>query len=85
MYLSEREINLIGLASVGSNVKISPQARFYNPNGISIGNNVRIDDFVVVSGQVKIGSYVHLSINSAVISPRSQVTIGNFSTVSFYA
>lgn len=85
MYLSEREISLIGFASVGSNVKISPQARFYNPNGISVGNNVRIDDFVVLSGQVKIGNYVHLSINSAVISPRSQVTIGNFSTVSFYA
>jgi galactoside O-acetyltransferase len=49
--------------SIGKNVKISPVARFYNPENIEIGDNVRIDDFCILSGGsgIKIGSHIHIA------------------------
>lgn len=60
-YYSEEELLGLGLKSVGKNVLISRFARIYSPGKISIGNNVRIDDFCIVSGNVTIGNYVHIA------------------------
>jgi galactoside O-acetyltransferase len=46
---------------IGSNVKISRFASLYGPERMSIGNNVRIDDFSIVSGNVTLGNYVHIA------------------------
>lgn len=85
MFLSSTELSELGLRSWGTNVQISSKATFHNPQLVSLGSNVRIDDFVVISGHVDIGSYVHLSIHSALISPRSSINIGNFVTISYYS
>jgi acetyltransferase-like isoleucine patch superfamily enzyme len=85
MFLTPQELDELGFRCVGENPKISQFARFHNPQQISLGNNVRIDDFVVMSGNVSIGSNVHFSIHSSVISPRAHVSIGNFATISFYS
>ena len=85
MFLTQAEVFDIGFNKVGRNVRISPQARFHNPECVSIRDNVRIDDFVVISGHVEIGSYVHLSVHSTIIAPRSKVRIDDFSTMSFYS
>ncbi len=60
-FYSENELSFLGLKSYGKNVMISRYARFYSPETIEIGNNVRIDDFCIISGKVKIGSNVHIS------------------------
>ena len=42
-------------------------ARIYGPENISIGNNVRIDDFAILSaknGSISIGNYVFIARNS---------------------
>jgi galactoside O-acetyltransferase len=60
-YLTEKELKDFGFKSIGENVKISSDARIYGQENISIGNNVRIDDFVTLSasnGFIKIGSFV---------------------------
>lgn len=85
MYLTPQEIRKIGFKSAGNELLISPFAQFHNPELISLGNNVRVDDFVVMSGNISIGSYVHFSINSSIISPRAHVTVCDFATVSFYS
>ena len=54
----------MGLKSFGENVQISRFARFYGAHKISIGNNVRIDDFCVLSGYIEIGNFVHLATTS---------------------
>lgn len=36
------------------------KASIYSAQKISIGNNVRIDDFVILSGRILIGNYVHI-------------------------
>lgn len=60
-FYSEKELLEIGFKSVGQNVKLSRKASIYSPQSISIGDNVRIDDFCILSGHITIGSHIHIS------------------------
>lgn len=60
-FYSEDELKELGFKSYGSNIKISRFARFYSPQNIIIGNNVRIDDFCILSGNITIGNNIHIS------------------------
>lgn len=60
-----RELSDIGFKSVGQNVLISRFARFYEPENIEIGSNVRIDDFCILSGKIKLGNFIHISAYTA--------------------
>ena len=60
-FLSQQEIDELGFKSCGNNVKISRFARFYSPEKVSIGDNVRIDDFCILSGNITLGSHIHIS------------------------
>jgi len=79
-FLTTEEINNLGLISVGDNVKISRFAQFYGKN-ISIGNNVRIDDFCILSGDIIIGSYVHISAYTALYGSKG-IEIADFAGLS---
>ena len=59
-FTSEELINL-GLKSYGENVLISRFAQFYSPEKIIIGNNVRIDDFCILSGNITLNNNIHIS------------------------
>lgn len=60
-FYSEIELKKLGLKSYGKNVLISKKCSIYAPEKISVGNNVRIDDFCILSGSVTLGSNVHIS------------------------
>lgn len=63
-YLTEDDLKDFGFKSIGKNVKISSDARIYGQQNISIGNNVRIDDFVTLSaftGYIHIGNFVYIA------------------------
>ena len=60
-FYSEIELAELGLKSYGSNVLISRKCSIYSPEKISIGNNVRIDDFCILSGNIMLGNNVHIS------------------------
>ncbi|MCD4664846.1 MAG: acyltransferase [Bacteroidales bacterium] len=60
-FYTHNELESIGLKAFGKEVSISRKVSFYRPQNISIGNNVRIDDFCIISGDVNIGSYVHIA------------------------
>ena len=64
-FYSDSELRNIGFKYVGANVLISRKCSIYSPESISIGNNVRIDDFSILSGNITIGSNVHISAYSA--------------------
>jgi dTDP-4-amino-4,6-dideoxy-D-glucose acyltransferase len=52
-----------GFASVGDHVAIDPTVRVFGAQRVSLGSNVRIDAFVVLSagaGGIAIGDYVHI-------------------------
>ncbi|MCM1293999.1 MAG: acyltransferase [Muribaculaceae bacterium] len=76
-FYTDTELQNIGFKSVGKNVFISKKASIYGPEKISIGNNVRIDDFCILSGNISIGSYVHISAYCALYG-RFGIHIGNF-------
>lgn len=60
-YLTEENLESMGFKKLGHNIKISDRASIYNADQIEIGDNSRIDDFCVISGLVKIGSYCHIT------------------------
>lgn len=60
-YLTDHQLKELGFKSLGKNVKISDKAALYNCNLIEIGDNARIDDFCVISGNVSIGKYCHIT------------------------
>lgn len=60
-FYTTQELATLGLKSYGKDVKISRFARLYAPEKIIIGDNVRIDDFCILSGNIVIGSNIHIS------------------------
>jgi len=60
------ELSDLGFKSIGQNVLISRFARFYGIENIEIGNNVRIDDFCILSGNIKFGNNIHISAYTAI-------------------
>jgi len=64
-FLTEEQLKLVGFKSLGKNVKISDKASIYAPQNISIGDNVRIDDFCVLSafdGYIKLHNHIHIAV-----------------------
>lgn len=80
-FLTPVELAGIGLKSYGKNVLISRFARFYSPETISVGDHVRIDDFCIISGNVTIGSYIHISAYCAMYG-RYGIEINSYSGIS---
>ena len=60
-FYSEDELQAIGFKSVGKNVLISRKCSIYAANKITMGNNVRIDDFCILSGNIILKDYIHIS------------------------
>ena len=67
-YYDNAELLTLGLKHFGDNVLISKKASIYGANNIVIGNNVRIDDFVILSGNITIGDYVHIAAYSGLFA-----------------
>ncbi|MBR3834086.1 MAG: acyltransferase [Lachnospiraceae bacterium] len=60
-FYSEDELKALGLKSYGENVYIGRHVILYSPEKLEIGNNVRIDDFSILSGNIRLGNYIHIS------------------------
>ena len=81
-FYSEEELRSIGLKSYGKNVLISRFARIYGAECISIGNNVRIDDFCILSGHIEIQNYVHIAAYSALYGGSEGIYISDYANLS---
>lgn len=74
------ELKSLGFKSIGINVLISRKASLYGVSRISIGSNVRIDDFCVLSAGkdgIEIGNYVHIAIYSS-LQGEGKITLEDF-------
>lgn len=60
-FYTKEELIGIGFLEIGEDVLISRKCSIYSPHKICIGNNVRIDDFCILSGNIRIGSNIHIS------------------------
>lgn len=64
-HYTPEELAAMGFKSLGKGLMISRKASFYGTSRISIGDNVRIDDFCILSGEVTLGSHIHISAYAA--------------------
>lgn len=83
-FLSKENIAILGFVSVGDNVLISDKASIYNVKNISIGNNVRIDDFCILSagdGGIEIGNYIHIAAYTSLIG-KGKISLKDFCNLS---
>lgn len=78
---TQEELEKIGFKSLGKNVFLSRKASIYFPEKISIGNNVRIDDFCILSGDITLGNYIHIAAYCGLYGGGG-IEIDDFSTTS---
>ena len=82
--LSRDALKTLGFASVGKNVQISNRASFYGTSQITLGNDIRIDDFCVLSagaGGITVGDHVHIGVYSSLIGA-GRITLSDFCNIS---
>jgi len=88
-FYSEKELNEIGFKWIGKNVLISRKTSIYGAGNISIGNNVRIDDFCILSGKITAGDYIHIAAYCALFGGEKGIILEDFvglsSRVTVYA
>lgn len=80
-FLNKEQLKKLGFKSFGENVLISDKASIYSPHLITIGSNVRVDDFSILSGEIKLGSYIHIAAYSALYG-KFGITMEDFTGLS---
>ncbi|WP_071667998.1 MULTISPECIES: hypothetical protein [Pantoea] len=83
-YLNEKELKELGLKKIGENVCISNKASIYGAKLISIGDNVRIDDFCILSASESeffIGNNVHIAAYTSMIG-KGGIILSDFTNIS---
>ena len=81
-HYTDSELREMGFASLGKNVLISRLARIYGASKMSLGDNIRIDDFAILSGKITIGSFVHIGASSNITGSDAGVFIKDFCSIS---
>lgn len=82
-YLSREALQALGFKHLGRNVKISDRASIYSPEQIAIGDNSRIDDFCVVSGNITIGRNVYIGPLSLIAGGIPGIIFEDFCTLAY--
>ena len=81
-FLSEKELAELGLKAYGKNVLIGRHVVLYSPGQLTLGDNVRIDDFTIISGKVTMGSYIHVSQFCGIYGGDEGIVMEDFSGLS---
>ena len=80
-YLNKNQQFELGINKIGKNCKISKKIRGYSLKCV-VGNNVRIDDDVVLKGKITIKSNVHIARGCTLSGGKKGIILENFSTLS---
>jgi galactoside O-acetyltransferase len=83
-FYKQEELDKMNFKHLGKNVLISEKCSIYNAKNISIDDNSRIDDFVILSagdGGIQIGKYVHIACFSSLIG-KGKITMCDYSGLS---
>ena len=82
--LNRAAIEALGFLCVGADAQISDRASFYGAGRISLGDNVRIDNFCVLAagvGGIEVGNFVHIAAGSSLIGA-GKIALSDFSGLS---
>jgi len=80
-FYTNNELYKLGFKKIGKNCLISRFAKFYGIEKMEIGDKVRIDDFCILSGNIKLGSFIHISAFSALYGVNG-IEVDDFSGLS---
>ncbi|MEA2495931.1 MAG: hypothetical protein QOJ29_3842 [Thermoleophilaceae bacterium] len=83
-FLDRDSLDTLGLSSVGTNVQIDEAARLIGTERMTIGSNVRIDAFAVLSAGADglvIGDCVHVAV-FCFLAGAARIELGDFSGLS---
>ena len=83
-WLTGEKVREMGFAYVGKNTMLSDKASYYNCKNIQLGDNVRVDDFCVLSageGGIDIGNFIHIAVFSSLIGA-GNISLANFCNIS---
>lgn len=81
-FYSDEELKETGFKAIGKNVLISKKSSIYGAENISIGSNVRIDDFCIITGRITIGNYIHIAAYTALYGGNKGIVINDFANLS---
>jgi galactoside O-acetyltransferase len=81
-FYPENELMSLGFKEIGRNVNVSKNISFYGIENIKIGNNVRIDDFCILSGKVNLGNNIHISAGCYMFAGDAGIEMQDFSGLS---
>jgi dTDP-4-amino-4,6-dideoxy-D-glucose acyltransferase len=72
-FLTDTEVRALGFAHVGRNVRVHCTAVLVNCGAMSLGDNIRIDPFVLISAgdEVRIGRNVHIAAYVSIVGAGS--------------
>jgi len=76
------ELKNLGFERIGKNVLISRKASVYGADKITIGDNVRIDDFCILSGRIVLGNHIHIAAYAALYGADAGIHMEDFSGIS---
>ncbi|MFM8414432.1 MAG: acyltransferase [Planctomycetota bacterium] len=82
-YLTRPELERLGFAALGEDVRIHPSCVLVGCERMTIGSHVRIDPFciVTVGGRLTIGDHVHVSAHATIVGSGT-VEIGDHANIS---
>jgi dTDP-4-amino-4,6-dideoxy-D-glucose acyltransferase len=81
-FLTRPELEALGVTCGGDDVRVHVSAVIINPEGLRIGNHVRVDPFCLVSatGKINLGDHIHIASHCSLIGgggiELEDVTIG---------
>tara|TARA_B100000700_G_C14726527_1_gene706303 strand:- start:50 stop:613 length:564 start_codon:yes stop_codon:yes gene_type:complete len=81
-YYSLKDLKNLKFKKIGTNLEIKKSVKFFFSENIEIGNNVRIEDYSIITGRggVKIGNYVQISSHSCLLG-KFGIELGNYVTL----
>lgn len=82
-YLTLNQLLNLGFKDFGKNIKISDKASIYNPELIKLGDHARIDDFCVVSGNISLGKFCHITPMCLIAGGAPGVFLADFCTLAY--
>jgi galactoside O-acetyltransferase len=82
IFYSFDELKNLGFKTLGEHILISRKASIYGSENIELGSNIRIDDFCILSGRIKIGNYVHVAAYTSLCGGNKGIVLEDFVNLS---
>ncbi len=77
--LGRDELEQLGFASLGHDVRIDRRAALFGPESMHIGSHVRIDSFSVITAgaaEIHLGSYTHIAAHTYLSGAQGGIRVG---------